>query len=121
LGDGRSQRGNAGVVFELSQRSQVAKDLVMGSEVGLKQMFTSARRGVRRPLETGEGDLLVEDLHPQIVDELQLGGILSAEAVRDRSGIAEADESQRGDAKHHEQNQPVASGDTNKEWDAWRM
>jgi len=40
--------------------------------------------------------------------------------VGDRCGIVQADERQRGNAEHHEQNQPVAGGDTNKERQADR-
>ena len=118
--DGRGQRRNAGVVFELSQRGKVAKDLVVGSEVGLKQIFPTARHGVHRPLEAGEGDLLVENLHPEIVAELQLGDSLPAEMLRDRRGIVQTDKRKRGDTEHHEQNQPVAGGYTDEERQADR-
>ena len=110
----------SGVAFHLSKRRQITKDVVMGSEVRLKQIFAAARCRVGRYLEAGERDLLVQNLHPEIVDELQRGRILPAEVGRDRGALAQSDQGQRGDAKHHDQNQPVAGGDTDEERQADR-
>src|ERR1700736_4222499 len=93
----------------------------MRSEVRLKQSLITARRHVHRPLESDEGDLLVDDLHSQVVDELHVRRIVTTQPVRDRGCLVKADKGKGGDAEHHEQNQPVASGDTNKEWNIWRM